>query len=362
MKRNNIWKVIVSSVVVLLPILFGLIVWDMLPEQLAIHWGADGIVDGFANRLVAVGVLPVVLLALHLVCVFVTPWTNRAARQSQKVLDMTYWICPAISLYTAALTYATAFGMQLQALTFTIPLIGIGFIAMGNYLPKCTRNRTMGIKLVWTLASEENWNYTHRLAGKVWVISGIVIALLAFLPVRLAMVAMFVAIGVACAIPVIASYLYRQKQKREGTLREDNVILKNGGKGSVVICVVMAVVVAAILAVVMFTGDVGAVCNEDSVTLQATYHKNVTIAYSDIEAVEYRDDLDKGSRVMGYGSPRLSLGTFQNEEFGSYTLYTYTGCDAAVILTVKGEKVAVNGQTTEDTIVIYDTLMERMGN
>lgn len=31
------------------------------------------------------------------------------------------------------------------------------FVAAGNYLPKCRQNYTMGIKLPWTLADEDNF-------------------------------------------------------------------------------------------------------------------------------------------------------------------------------------------------------------
>ena len=51
--------------------------------------------------------------------------------------------------------------------------MGLVFIIIGNYLPKCKQNYTVGIKLPWTLNSEENWNKTHRLAGYVFMLCGI---------------------------------------------------------------------------------------------------------------------------------------------------------------------------------------------
>ena len=59
--------------------------------------------------------------------------------------------------------------------------IGVLFMIIGNYLPKCKQNYTMGIKLPWTLDDEENWNRTHRFAGFLWVAGGVVIAINAFL-------------------------------------------------------------------------------------------------------------------------------------------------------------------------------------
>ena len=59
-------------------------------------------------------------------------------------------------------------------------LIGLIFTIIGNYLPKCKQNYTVGIKIPWTLNSEENWNKTHRFAGWLWTFCGVLIMLTGF--------------------------------------------------------------------------------------------------------------------------------------------------------------------------------------
>ena len=34
-------------------------------------------------------------------------------------------------------------------------------------------NNTIGIRIVWTLQDEENWNATHSFSGRIWGTSGI---------------------------------------------------------------------------------------------------------------------------------------------------------------------------------------------
>lgn len=60
-------------------------------------------------------------------------------------------------------------------------LAGVLFVVMGNYLPKAKQSYTLGIKIAWTLNSEENWNRPHRLAGWIWMISGLLMIADAFL-------------------------------------------------------------------------------------------------------------------------------------------------------------------------------------
>ena len=61
------------------------------------------------------------------------------------------------------------------------PAFGVMFIGLGNYMPKLKQNYTIGIKVPWTLNSEENWNMTHRMAGKLYVVAGVISIIIALL-------------------------------------------------------------------------------------------------------------------------------------------------------------------------------------
>ena len=50
MMKENKFKIVISSVVILLPVLFGLMMWNALPDTMATHWGAGGNVDGFSGK------------------------------------------------------------------------------------------------------------------------------------------------------------------------------------------------------------------------------------------------------------------------------------------------------------------------
>ncbi len=63
--------------------------------------------------------------------------------------------------------------------------------------------------------------------------------------------------------------------------------------------------------------------------------------YSEIDAVAYRSDLDIAERTNGFGSAKLSIGTFQNEEFGSYTLYAYKDAKEFIVLTIDRKTLVI---------------------
>ena len=58
MLKQHKWKLLVSSLVILLPMIVGLCLWNILPDVIPIHWDINGNPDGFAGKAVAVFALP----------------------------------------------------------------------------------------------------------------------------------------------------------------------------------------------------------------------------------------------------------------------------------------------------------------
>ncbi len=357
MLKKNKSKIILSSLIILLPMLFGLMMWKELPEVMTTHWGADGKADGFSGKAFGVFGLPGLLLVLHWVCLLATLLDKKQKEQNQKALGMIFWILPVISLSTCGMMYRAAFGQTPDQSMFLGIILGAMFVFMGNYFPKVKQNRTLGIKISWTLHNEENWNKTHRFAGKLWVACGVVVFLTAFLPISLFLNILLCVILLVAIAPILYSYgIYRRHQK-EGIVYD----AQPKSKGEKIAARISAVVVPLILlgvAVWMFTGNIQVTCGDTALQIDADYWTDITVEYSQIDTAQYRKDLDVGVRTSGFGSARLSMGIFQNEEFGSYTLYAYTGAEEFVVL-ASGDKTLVIG--VPDAQSIYDEILAKIG-
>ena len=358
MLKNNKWKIVISSILVLLPILFGLIMWEKLPDMMNTHWGADGKADGFASKAFAVFGLPCILLLFHFVALLATMLDKQQKAQSAKVLSVVLWIFPMISLIANSVVYRAAFGVEIN-MGILMPLVmGAMFLIIGNYLPKVKQNSTLGIKLSWTLNNEENWNKTHRFAGRVWVIGGVGMLLCTLLPLKLMVWVTLALIAIMVTLPVACSYRIYKQHKEEGVAYGGRTASKTE-KIAVKLSAVVTPVILLGVVFLMFTGNVQAQCQDDGLHIQATYWEDIRVDYDEIETVTYRQDLDVGVRTGGWGSARLMLGLFENDEFGRYTLYSYTGAKEFVVLT-SGEKTLVIGlQTAEETQQLYESLISR---
>ncbi len=357
MKRYK-WQLLVSSLLVLAPMAAGAIFWNDLPDLMPHHVNMAGEVDNRGSKAFVVFGIPLIMLAIHWLCLVITGKDMKNKDQSRKVMSVVMWILPVMSLFVSGLVYSIAMGEVLSVYRLLPLLLGALFIVIGNYLPKCKQNFTIGIKIKWTLISEKNWNATHRYAGKVWVAGGIGMLACTALPMSLVMWFILGITAVMVILPTVFSYRMFKKQVQLGEVDADAKTPFE--KKHLVFTLVMTGIVLAVVAIIMFTGNISVDCDETTFTVNASYYRDLTLPYDSIVWVNYSEETDVGSRMNGFGSARLQMGHFQNEEYGDYTLYAYTGSEAYVSIGV-GEEVFVIGlDNAEETKQLFDILTQKI--
>ena len=360
MKNKKYW--LLTSLVTLLPVLAGLLLWDRLPDHLPTHFGFNGTADGWGSKAFAVFGLPALMLLFHWIVCFVSRLDKQNLGHNEKVLDLIGLIFPAMSVVFAIVIYNAGLGLELNMTRLMLPLLGIFFLLVGNWLPKIKQNSTLGIKLPWTLYNEENWNRTHRVGGFSWVIGGLGFIILGFVPegdlfgwALLALV-----LGIA-GVPTVYSWCLARKQKAAGRYTESAV--SRSLKDRPVVRAVSIVAVTLILlgtAVVMFTGEIECTVTDTTLTIEADYYDDLTVSLDAIDGIEYRDSAPEGIREFGWGSARLMLGTFRSDEFGLHTRYTYVACEACIILRSGDDVLVLNAADEASTRALYEAIAQEV--
>jgi uncharacterized membrane protein len=206
---KNKKTLVITSLICLLPIIVGALVYKRLPEMIATHFDLNGNPDGWSSRAFAVFGLPAILLAVNLLLPFMLRADPKHENMSGALVNITIWTIPVLSLLCSGLTLGRALGYDVRIERVLPVFMGVLFILIGNYLPKTKQSYTMGIKLPWTLASEENWNRTHRLAGFLWVLGGVFFIVMSF--IGWSVPAFVIPLVVMVLVPMVYSYLLYRK-------------------------------------------------------------------------------------------------------------------------------------------------------
>lgn len=121
---------------------------------------------------------------------------------------MILWLVPVVSVITCMSIYGLALGMDIDIGVIVNSMVGIMFIILGNYVHKVKQNYTVGMKLPWTLNSEENWNRTNRMTGWVLILSGLLFLMNSLL---LKTEIVFAVILLVILVPMIYSFILYKK-------------------------------------------------------------------------------------------------------------------------------------------------------
>lgn len=200
LRKSSIISIIAS---ILILIIFNILFYDKMPAELPTHWNFHGEVEDYSSRFDAMVLNQGFFVVMNIFMCFMLDNDPKNKRQNKFVMTISKLAVPLLMILIYVLTIMTGLGRDVNV-TVIIPLfVGLLFIAIGNYLPKTKRNYTMGIKLPWTLNSDENWRRTHRLGGICFIIIGISFIISVFLKSEIIFI---VSLIIGTIIPSVYSY------------------------------------------------------------------------------------------------------------------------------------------------------------
>ncbi len=202
---------LIGLALVVLALAVPALLYPQMPEQVPTHWNAYGEVDDTTGKPFGpfVGALASAFVyALYLALPRLSPRGYELERFQGPYDAMMLTLVGVMTLVSCAVSLA-AVGYAVPIGPLVGSAVGVAFAVLGNYMGKVRTNYFVGIRTPWTLANEEVWLRTHRLAGKLFVLAGVAMAITSFFgPVLLVGVALALVAGFA---PVVYSYvLYRR--------------------------------------------------------------------------------------------------------------------------------------------------------
>jgi uncharacterized membrane protein len=203
-------------IILIVPFVFTAIVWNRLPEEIATHFDMSGTPNDYSGK--AFGTLFAPLLNVGLYFLFIALPKIDPRKKNYRLFGDKYKVIRLV--LHAFLTFAFfveifyALGYQFNLGLLIMYGVLLLFLVLGNYMGNMRPNFFIGIRSPWTLSSEQVWMKTHRLTGKLWVFSTLLLmVLLPFIPFP--DVAFGIYIAVITLIPYGYSYLEYKKEEQQ---------------------------------------------------------------------------------------------------------------------------------------------------
>ena len=195
------------------------VLWALpaMPETVPTHWGVDGTADGWDSKgstILMGALMPLLGLAL----LFAVPHLDPRGASFNRFKGVYEGFSAAFTVFMVVVAWITplsalgvlpaAGGSVVNVIVFGF--LGLLFVGLGIVMPRIEPNYTFGVRLPWTLADPENWRRTHRFAGPVFVVMGVVTvasALLASMAPEFTLVVLLVALLGGVALVALYSFL-----------------------------------------------------------------------------------------------------------------------------------------------------------
>ena len=214
MKQVNWKKEAIIWLILLLPFIYSVIVWNKLPDRVPTHFDVKGEPDDYSGKAFALLLLPAMNVVLYFILFFIPRIDPRkknyaafgSSYQNIRMLIHLFFVGMFIFI-----TQTTSGGQPLKLNAFLSGML-LFFALLGNYMRTVRSNFFVGIRTPWTLSNDMVWRKTHELGGKIWFYTGIVLAIIVFfLPQMAAAIVMFCGVFLMVIIPVVYSYLEYRK-------------------------------------------------------------------------------------------------------------------------------------------------------
>lgn len=198
--------------------LAGIIAVSVIDPATAVivHWNSAGVADSTAPAYAAFFLIPasqVFVLLIFSALKYLEPRQENLKASIKAVKAMVLGVT-AILILAQATIIASAFGMPIPGPKLTIAGVGLLVALIGNYFGKLKSSFFIGIRTPWTLSSEAVWQKTHRLGGRLFVLSGVLVVIAApFVPIDALTLLILGTVLPAALISVIYSYLLWRKEQ-----------------------------------------------------------------------------------------------------------------------------------------------------
>jgi uncharacterized membrane protein len=222
---KNRESLILQWLITLIPVIYYLSLWKLLPEEVPTHYNFNLKPDDFHSKEFMLGIL----IFMGLVVVGSSAAilngnsidSRKKAEQDNPIMRVTSWVVTVfitlVMFLIVLMTKNYCIKQPIESFEKIIFIVlCLFFICLGFLMKNVQTNYFFGIRTPWTLQSENNWNQTHQLGSKLWVWGNILLATtILTMPNNYSGLLFIIGITLLTIIPVFYSYNFHSKEKKK---------------------------------------------------------------------------------------------------------------------------------------------------
>ena len=208
-KKYGPWLV---ALMIIAPFIYGALIFPQLPSKIPTHFNIEGKADawgGPSSIFLGPGIMGAVSIFVYVLLSNLKKFDPKKYDEANDTLykDFAVLTVAFLSALSAIIIYSSTHADEINVGQLILPLVGLSFAGIGWYMPKFKQNYFVGFKLPWTLENVDNWNETHKVAGKIWIYGGLFQVVVTFLlPMKFGFIGFILATAVMVIIPSVFSY------------------------------------------------------------------------------------------------------------------------------------------------------------
>ena len=208
-KKYGPWLV---AGMIIAPFIYGALIFPQLPSKIPTHFNIEGKADawgGPSSIFLGPGIMGAVSIFVYVLLSNLKKFDPKKYDEANDTLYKDFAVLTVVflSILSLIIIYSSTHADEINVGKLILPLVGLSFAGLGWYMPKFKQNYFVGFKLPWTLENVDNWNETHKVAGKIWIYGGLFQVVVTFLlPMKFGFIGFILATAVMVIIPTVFSY------------------------------------------------------------------------------------------------------------------------------------------------------------
>ena len=208
MKKSNLKTLILTCAVCLLPMIFGAVFYEKLPEEMPVHFNMNNEVDRYSSKEFALFGIPAIMLGMQIFCCVISYVNEDKKGKKPRFIGIVEWIIPILSVVISVITIEVPLGSDVDVRKSILLILGILYLLMGNYMPKTSYEEMKG-KMHPMPKNEKMYRKMMRMMGYTFVVFGLLLLVSIFFE---AIVSCVIILAMVTVLLVETVWVYRKNK------------------------------------------------------------------------------------------------------------------------------------------------------